>query len=162
MGRRSILVATGWVATAAIATLIGLGAIRLVGESLTGTPGGVRSEAEIERALAAPEPAPTTSTASAAPGTTGTASAAPGTTGPAPSASSGARRGFATDGGTAVAECGVGGVRLVSWAPAQGYRVRDVDRGPDDDVEVTFQGPTREYELKVRCIGAEPVAVADD
>lgn len=182
MGRRSILVATGWVATAAIATLIGLGAIRLVGESLTGTPGGVRSEAEIERALAAPEPTPATSTASAAPGTTdtasaapgttgtasavpgttGTASAAPGTTGSAPSASSGARRGFATDGGTAVAECGVGGVRLVSWAPAQGYRVRDVDRGPDDDVEVTFQGAAREYELKVRCIGSEPVAVADD
>ncbi|GLZ60480.1 septum formation initiator [Micromonospora sp. NBRC 107095] len=164
MGRRSILVATGWVATAAIATLIGLGAIRLVGESLTGTPGGVRSEAEIERALAAPEPAPTgtTGTASATPGTTGTGSAAPGTTGPAPTASSGARRGFATDGGTAVAECGPGGVRLVSWAPAQGYRVRDVDRGPDDDVEVTFQGATREYELKVRCIGSEPVAVADD
>ncbi|WP_328653668.1 septum formation initiator [Micromonospora sp. NBC_00330] len=154
MGRRSILVATGWVATAAIATVIGLGAIRLVGESLTGTPGGVRSEAEIERALASPEPVPT--------GTTGTASAGPGTTGPAPSASSGARRGFATDGGTAVAECGVGGVRLVSWAPAQGYRVRDVDRGPDDDVEVTFQGATRGYELKVRCIGSEPVAVADD
>ena len=162
MGRRSILVATGWVATAAIATLIGLGAIRLVGESLTGTPGGVRSEAEIERALAAPEPAPTTSTASATPGTTGTASAAPGTTGTAPSANSGARRGFATDGGTAVAECGPGGVHLVSWAPAQGYRVRDVDRGPDDDVEVTFQGATRAYELKVRCIGSEPVAVADD
>ncbi|RQX09192.1 septum formation initiator [Micromonospora arida] len=159
MGRRSILVATGWVVTAAIATVIGLGAIRLVGESLTGTPGGVRSEAEIERALAAPEPTPTTSTASAVPGTTGTASAAPGS---APSANSGARRGFATDGGTAVAECGVGGVRLVSWAPAQGYRVRDVDRGPDDDVEVTFQGAAREYELKVRCIGSEPVAVADD
>ncbi|MFI7658276.1 septum formation initiator [Micromonospora parva] len=164
MGRRSILIATGWVATAAVATVIGLGAIRLVGESLTGTPGGVRSAAEIERALASPEPAPTgaTGSASAPPGTTGTASAAPGTTGPAPSASSGARRGFATDGGTAVAECGPGGVRLVSWAPAQGYRVRDVDRGPDDDVEVTFQGATREYELKVRCIGSEPVAVADD
>ncbi|MGC4847557.1 septum formation initiator [Micromonospora sp. DT15] len=157
MGRRSILVATGWVATAAIATVIGLGAIRLVGESLTGTPGGVRSEADIERALASPEPAPT-----AGPGTTGTASAPPGTTGAAPSATSGARRGFATDGGTAVAECGVGGVRLVSWAPAQGYRVRDVDRGPDDDVEVTFQGANREYELKVRCIGSEPVSVADD
>ncbi|WCN79310.1 septum formation initiator [Micromonospora sp. LH3U1] len=152
MGRRSILVATGWVATAAVATLIGLGAIRLVGESITGTPGGVRSEAEIERALASPEPAPT-STASPGPGTTGTA---------APSASSGVRRGFATDGGTAVAECGAGGVRLVSWAPAQGYRVHDVDRGPDDDVEVTFEGSTRKYELKVRCIGSEPVAVADD
>ncbi|MFE9914204.1 septum formation initiator [Micromonospora sp. NPDC005553] len=167
MGRRSILVATGWVATAAIATVIGLGAIRLVGESLTGTPGGVRSEADIERALASPEPVPTAGpgtpgTASAPPGTTGTASAPPGTTSAAPSASSGARRGFATDGGTAVAECGVGGVRLVSWAPAQGYRVRDVDRGPDDDVEVTFQGANREYELKVRCIGSEPVSVADD
>ncbi|WP_433308825.1 septum formation initiator [Micromonospora sp. CA-269861] len=157
MGRRSILVATGWVATAAIATLIGLGAIRLVGESLTGTPGGVRSEAEIERALAAPEPAPTGTT-----GTTGTAPVGPSTASPATSGSAGARRGFATDGGTAVAECGAGGVRLVSWAPAQGYRVRDVDRGPDDDVEVTFQGATREYELKVRCIGSEPVAVADD
>ncbi|MEW2145417.1 septum formation initiator [Micromonospora vinacea] len=162
MGRRSILVATGWVATAAIATLIGLGAIRLVGESLTGTPGGVRSEAEIERALASPEPVPTggTGSTSAAPDPTSTAGA--GTNGPAPSVSSGARRGFATDGGTAVAECGAGGVRLVSWAPAQGYRVRDVDRGPDDDVEVTFQGAAREYELKVRCIGSEPVAVADD
>ncbi|MDG4782040.1 septum formation initiator [Micromonospora sp. WMMD961] len=160
MARRSILVAAGWVATAAVATLIGLGAIRLVGESLTGTPGGVRSEAEIERALAAPEPVPTgtTGAASTAAGT----SASPGGTSAAPSASSGVRRGFATDGGTAVAECGPGGVRLVSWAPAQGYRVRDVDRGPDDDVEVTFQGAAREYELKVRCIGAEPVAVADD
>ncbi|MEU5903231.1 septum formation initiator [Micromonospora sp. NPDC047467] len=151
MGRRSILVATGWVATAAVATLIGLGAIRLVGESITGTPGGVRSEAEIERALASPEPTPT--------GTTGVA---PGTTSAAPSASSGVRRVFATVGGTAVAECGPDGVRLVSWAPAQGYRVRDVDRGPDDDVEVTFEGSTGEHELKVRCIGSEPVAVTDD
>ncbi|SCE72145.1 hypothetical protein GA0070607_0774 [Micromonospora coriariae] len=151
MGRRSILVATGWVATAVVATLIGLGAIRLVGESITGTPGGVRSEAEIERALASPEPVPA--------GTTGSAPSA----GPAaPTASSGVRRGFATGGGTAVAECGAGGVRLVSWAPAQGYRVRDVDRGPDDDVEVKFEGPAGEYELKVRCIGSEPVAVADD
>ncbi|MDG4810680.1 septum formation initiator [Micromonospora sp. WMMD1120] len=156
MGSRSILVAAGWVATVAVATVIGLGAIRLVGESITGTPGGVRSAAEIERALASPEPAPTSG------GATGAVSTSPGPSGAAPSVSSGVRRGFATDGGTAVAECGPGGVRLVSWAPAQGYRVRDVDRGPDDDVEVTFEGPTREYELKVRCIGAEPVSVADD
>ncbi|MBM7489224.1 hypothetical protein JOD64_000446 [Micromonospora luteifusca] len=172
MSRRSILVATGWVATAAVATLIGLGAIRLVGESITGTPGGVRSEAEIERALASPEPGPAatsvappgpdaTSATATGPGTT-SAAPGPGTTSITPTASSGVRRGFATDGGTAVAECGAGGVRLVSWAPAQGYRVRDVDRGPDDDVEVTFEGSAREYELKVRCIGSEPVAVADD
>ncbi|MGC4746677.1 septum formation initiator [Micromonospora sp. DT201] len=164
MSRRSILVAAGWVATAAVATLIGLGAIRLVGESITGTPGGVRSEAEIERALASPEPTPTATTnvAPPGPGTTSATHPGPGTTSVAPTASSGVRRSFATDGGTAVAECGAGGVRLVSWAPAQGYRVRDVDRGPDDDVEVTFEGAAREYELKVRCIGSEPVAAADD
>ncbi|MFF0232625.1 septum formation initiator [Micromonospora sp. NPDC005252] len=150
MSRRSILVAVGWVATIAVATLIGLGAIRLVGESITGTPGGVRSEAEIERALASPEPIPTGTTSVAPPG--------PGTASP----NSGIRRSFATDGGTAVAECAPGGVRLVSWAPAQGYRVHDVDRGPDDDVEVTFEGSGGKYELKVRCVGAEPVAVADD
>ncbi|MEU8181351.1 septum formation initiator [Micromonospora sp. NPDC049044] len=154
MSRRSILVAAGWVATVAVATLIGLGAIRLVGESITGTPGGVRSATEIERALASPEPVPT--------GTTGTGTATAGPPGTAASASPGVRRGFATNGGTAVAECAADGVRLVSWAPAQGYRVRDVDRGPDDDVEVTFAGSTGEYELKVRCIGSEPVAVADD
>lgn len=35
------------------------------------------------------------------------------------------------------------------------------DRGPDDDVEVTFEGSAGEYELKVRCVGREPVAVPD-
>ncbi|WP_405431781.1 septum formation initiator [Micromonospora sp. NBC_00617] len=161
MSRRSVLVATGWVATVAVATLIGLGAIRLVGESITGTPGGIRSEAEIERALASePAPAPTDTTGNGptAPGTAppGTATASAASPGP------GVRRSFATGGGTAVAECGARGVRLVSWAPAQGYRVHEVDRGPDDDVEVTFEGSAGRHELKVRCIGGEPVAVADD
>ncbi|MFG3555899.1 septum formation initiator [Micromonospora sp. NPDC047557] len=158
MSRRSVLVAAGWVATVAVATLIGLGAIRLVGDSITGTPGGIRSEAEIERALASPEPAPTG--AGSGPVATGTAS--PGPTASTVSPGPGVRRSFATDGGTAVAECGPDGVRLVSWAPAQGYRVHEVDRGPDDDVEVTFEGSAGRHELKVRCIGAEPVAVADD
>ncbi|MET8364876.1 septum formation initiator [Micromonospora sp. NPDC005194] len=163
MSRRSVLVAVGWVATVAVATLIGLGAIRLVGDSITGTPGGIRSEAEIERALTSPEPVPTGTT-----GTTGTGPTASGTASPGPATASaaspgaGVRRSFATNGGTAVAECGPDGVRLVSWAPAQGYRVHKVDRGPDDDVEVTFEGSAGRHELKVRCVGAEPVAVADD
>ncbi|MBM0260891.1 hypothetical protein [Micromonospora sp. 4G55] len=49
------------------------------------------------------------------------------------------------------------GVRLVSWAPAQGYRVRDVDRGPDEHVEVRFAGPEGEDELRVVCVGSPPV-----
>ncbi|MER6592120.1 septum formation initiator, partial [Micromonospora purpureochromogenes] len=64
---------------------------------------------------------------------------------------------LATTGGTAVAECGPSGVRLVSWAPAQGYRVRDVDRGPDEHVEVRFAGPGGEDELRVVCVGSPPV-----
>ncbi|MET7749576.1 septum formation initiator [Micromonospora sp. NPDC005367] len=151
MRRRWLLVVVGWLATAALATVIGLGAIRLVGESLTGTPGGVRGEDEIARALASAPPALARS-------------GAPSTSSPsAPSAGdSPVRRTFTTGGGSAVAECVPEGVRLVSWAPAQGFRVRDVDRGPDDDVEVSFEGGAGEYELKVRCLGREPVAVEDD
>ncbi|TDC51688.1 septum formation initiator [Micromonospora sp. KC207] len=153
MRRRSLLAVAGWLVTAALATLVGVAAIRLVGESITGTPGGVRSQEEVERALATP------ASTAAAP-SAGVPS--PGAPEPTGSAGAGARRVFATTGGTAVAECGPGGVRLVSWAPAQDYRVADADRGPDDDVEVTFVGPGGEYELKVQCVGGEPVAGADD
>ncbi|MGS2616496.1 septum formation initiator [Micromonospora sp. LZ34] len=153
MRRRSILAVAGWLATAALATLIGLAAIRLVGESITGTPGGVLSQREVERALASAEPP-------AAPPTG--ASPAPSTGAASPSGPAVGRRMFTTAGGTATAECGPGGVWLVSWAPAQGYRVGEVDRGPDDDVEVTFEGPAGEYELKVRCVGREPVAASED
>ncbi|MFF3857503.1 septum formation initiator, partial [Micromonospora sp. NPDC002575] len=147
MRRRSLLAVAGWLATAVLATGVGVAAIRLVGESITGTPGGVRSQEEVERALAAPAP-------------TGSGVSSPGVGAPTGSAGPDARRAFATAGGTAVAECVPGGVRLVSWAPAQDHRVADVDRGPDDDVEVTFVGPGGEHELKVRCVGGEPVAVA--
>jgi hypothetical protein len=167
MGRRTLLAVAGWLAAAVLATLIGVGAIRLVGESITGTPGGVRSQAEVERALAAPEPTPAT----AGPPVDGVPSvlppsppsALPPTPSPVvPPASPGLRRSFATAGGTAVAECVAAGVRLVSWAPAQDYRVKDADRGPDDDAEVTFAGPAGEIELRVVCIGGEPVARPDD
>ncbi|MER7269853.1 septum formation initiator [Micromonospora carbonacea] len=166
MRRRSLLAVAGWLATAVLATVIGLAAIRLVGESITGTPGGVRSQEEVERALAAPAStaaaSPTQAPSPGAPGPTGSNPPEPtGSGGPEPTGPS-ARRVLATTGGTAVAECVPGGVRLVSWAPAQDHRVADVDRGPDDDVEVTFVGPGGEHELKVRCVGGEPVAVADD
>ncbi|WP_229401528.1 septum formation initiator [Micromonospora okii] len=151
--RRRVLAFAGWLATAVLATLVGVAAIRLVGESITGTPGGVLSQDEVERALASPEPT------SAGPGATPPPEAGSPTPDAPPAVG---RRGvFATSGGTAVAECVPGGVRLVSWAPAQGYRVGDADRGPDDDVEVTFVGPGGEHELKLRCVANEPVAVDD-
>ncbi|BCL14555.1 septum formation initiator [Micromonospora sagamiensis] len=153
--RRPLLAVAGWLVTAVLLTLVGVAAIRLVGESITGTPGGVRSQEEVERALAAPEPPRSAPVPSAA-------SASPGTPPPTMPARSGVQRVFATTGGSAVAECGPDGVRLVSWAPAQDYRVGEADRGPDDDVEVSFVGPSGEHELKLRCVGGEPVAETDD
>ncbi|SCL39541.1 hypothetical protein GA0074692_5398 [Micromonospora pallida] len=153
--RRPFLAVAGWLVTAVLVTLVGVAAIRLVGESITGTPGGVRSQEEVERALATPQPTGSGPAPPAGPST-------PGTPSPTTSAPSGVRRVFATTGGSAVAECGPDGVRLVSWAPAQGYRVGEADRGPDDDVEVSFVGPSGEHELKVRCVGDEPVAEEDD
>ncbi|MGN9890347.1 septum formation initiator [Micromonospora sp. L31] len=147
MPGRPLLAVLGWLATAVAALLIGLAAIRLVGESISGTPGGVRSQGEV-RALAAGPPS--------AAGVTPPA-AGPTPSGGAVTSAAGARRVLAATGGTAVAECGPSGVRLVSWAPAQGYRVRDVDRGPDEHVEVRFAGPEGEDELRVVCVGSPPV-----
>ncbi|MEV4709730.1 septum formation initiator [Micromonospora sp. NPDC049374] len=172
MGRRTFLAVAGWLATAVVATLIGLAAIRLVGESLTGTPGGVRSQEEIARALAETAPVGTGSPGSAPTGTPAPGSGPTGTglsgspsspLSPAgPSAEPGNRRGFSTAGGSAVAECVPGGVYLVSWSARPGYRVDDVDRGPDDDADVTFVGPSGEYELSVRCVGGVPTVDLDD
>ncbi|MER7416563.1 septum formation initiator [Micromonospora peucetia] len=156
MRRRSFLAVAGWLATAAVATLIGVAAIEWVGESIAGTPGGVLSQEEVERALASPAP---TAPGVGGPSPTESGTPSPGATGTAPA---GVRRAFATTGGSAVAECGPGGVRLVSWTPAPGYRVSEAERGPDDDVEVTFAGPAGEVELKVRCVGLEPVSAEDD
>lgn len=56
--RRSLVAGAGWAAAAALGLLIGLGGIRLVGESLTGTPGGVLTQEEVARLLAAASAAP--------------------------------------------------------------------------------------------------------
>ncbi|MBO4208659.1 septum formation initiator [Micromonospora echinofusca] len=149
MGRRTLLAVLGWLAAAVLATGIGLGAIRLVGESITGTPGGVRDAAEVERALAgSPEPTPEPGAPSAGPTD--------------PPGGSGTRRSFVVRGGSVVAECAGREVRLVSWAPAPGYRVKEADRGPDDDVEVTFDGPGGRSEVRIVCSGGVPVVGADD
>jgi serine/threonine-protein kinase len=157
MGRRPILAAAGWLATTAAATLVGLAAVQLVGSGITGTPGGVRDQGEVARALASPAPAATTPGAGPAAAATPAATAAS-----RPPATSGTEHTFRTAGGTALAECVPDGVRLVSWSPAQGYRVKEVDRGPDDHVEVRFVGPEGEHELRLRCRGSEPVATRED
>ncbi|SCG61478.1 septum formation initiator [Micromonospora humi] len=154
MDRRTLLAVTGWLATTAAATLVGLAAVDLVGADITGTAGGVRTEQDVARALAVPEPGPGDADASPAATPTGAASGPP--------TSTGARRGFVTAGGSVLAECGPDGVRVVTWSPAPGYRTKDADPGPDDHVEVRFVGAGQEYELRLRCRDAVPVRDAKD
>ncbi|MFG2056763.1 septum formation initiator [Micromonospora sp. NPDC048930] len=156
MGRHPILAAVGWLAATVAATLVGLGAIQLAGAGITGTPGGVRDQREVEHALASPEP--TTGDATTGPTPTATPTASP----PSPTTTGAARHGFASPGGRAVAECVPSGVHLVSWVPAQGYRVKEVERGPDDHVKVRFVGAEGEHELRLRCVGGVPAAEAHD
>ncbi|WBB72537.1 septum formation initiator [Micromonospora sp. WMMD1128] len=155
MDRRTLLAVTGWLATTVAATLVGLAAVDLVGAGITGTAGGVRTERDVARALAVPDPGvPSPTGANPAATTAGPRSGAP--------AATGARRDFVTPGGSVLAECVPGGVRVVTWSPAPGYRTKDAEAGPDDHVEVRFVGGGQEYELRLRCRGQVPTRDSDD
>jgi hypothetical protein len=151
MNRRTLVAVAGWLAAAVVATLIGLAAIRLIGESIVGTPDGVLSAQEVAAAVAAlpsPSGAPSTSPPSPSPSPGGTTR---------PQAADGNRT-FAVTGGTGVASCSAEDrARLVTWTPAQGWTVAEVERGPARDVKVEFEGPGGESELRVRCRGGVPV-----
>jgi hypothetical protein len=224
--RPTLAVALGWVAAALVATVAGLGGIRLVGDSLTGTPGGVLTEDDVRRALgtqpsvaadgssapplSAPLARPSGSTgvrpSGPAPGTgttTGPAAPPPGDDGgpiappptggaptanrttappagrttPVPTATSklgnkpgptkapparGVEASFSTSGGTAIARCTGSEAYLVSWSPRPGYSVDRAKQGPDDEVEVRFEGDEGRSELKISCSNGTPVAETKD
>ncbi|WP_089253691.1 hypothetical protein [Asanoa hainanensis] len=151
MSRRS-LAALGWLAAVVVATLAGIGAIRLVGDSLTGTPGGVRSQAEVARDLAAAadrSPAPTI-----APPASPTESTTP--------PSDVQRKTFQIAGGTVVARCENGLVSIETWSAAQGFALRDLDEGPDDEAEAKFEGAGGRSEIKLECRAGQPVRKGHD
>jgi hypothetical protein len=144
MRRRTGFAVAGWLLAALAATGTGLAAVQVIGAGLTGPAGQTRSPDEVARALAA-------STSPGADGptpSTGSTGAGPGT---------GMRELLSTPGGTVVAECAGRTVWLASWTPAQGYRVGDVERGPDDDAEVTFHGSGERIEVEIECPAGRPV-----
>ncbi|GIG89990.1 septum formation initiator [Plantactinospora endophytica] len=168
MRRRTLLAVAGWLLAALVATGTGLAAVQVIGAGLTGPAGELRSPAEVSRALAATPPptgfAPPAAGGSAPPSgpvpSGGTVGATPTTTGPSPGVPTGAddsRRLLSTPGGTVVAECAGRQVWLTAWTPAQGYRVGEVERGPDDDAEVTFHGSGQRIEVEVECADGKPV-----
>ncbi|GIF51024.1 hypothetical protein DFJ67_2838 [Asanoa ferruginea] len=149
MPRRSLAV-LGWLAVVIVATLAGVGALRLVGDSLASTPGGVRSQTDVARDLAAAKERPVPPTATAASPT------------PPPATPDAKRKPFGSPGGTVTATCEDGLVRIVYISPAQGYAVDDQDRGPDKEAEVKFRGPAGRSEIKLRCDGDLPVRMGHD
>ena len=144
--RRTAVAALGWVAAAVLATLIGMGGIRLIGDSLTSTPGGVLDQQEVAKALAA-EPSP--SPPSPSPPSPSTSRSTPPT---------GSQRAFSSAGGSVVAGCHGGQAYLVSWSPAPGYRVTQQEGGPGEHVEVRFEGSGGRSEIRVACSAGNPVA----
>ncbi|MEV4538862.1 septum formation initiator [Asanoa sp. NPDC049518] len=146
MSRRS-LAALGWLAAVVVATLAGIGAIRLVGDSLASTPGGVRSQAEVARDLAAaPSSSPTR--AGTEPASTPTGDFR--------------RETFRLQGGTVVAHCENGLVKIDTWSAAQGFALRDLDEGPDDEAEAKFEGDGVQSEIKLECRSGQPVRKGHD
>jgi hypothetical protein len=164
MPSRTFLALAGWTAAAVAATLTGLAAVEIIGDGITGsTDGQAISSKQVERQLDAakgtpsPDPDPDRSPSpspSPDPGQgqgTGQASATPTATATA------VRKTFSTPGGTAIAACDGATVRLLSWAPAQGYGVDSADPGPDDEhAEVKFEGSAGKVELRVRCVNGRP------
>jgi hypothetical protein len=171
--RRTLLAGAGWVAAAVLATLIGMGGIRLIGDSLTSTPGGVLDQQDVAKALAAsPSPtpgtprspagtpsstsrAPAAGSASAEPPSTGTSSTGTSSTGPRTPAA-GNERGFSSTGGSVIAGCRDGVPYLVSWAPSPGYRVTQQE-AESEHVDVRFEGSGGRSEIRVACSGNTPV-----
>ncbi|HEU4425896.1 MAG TPA: septum formation initiator [Pilimelia sp.] len=145
MRRTVLLAAAGWLAAAVAATATGVVAVTIIGQGLTG-PQSARplTEAEVASALASPAATTAAPTGSPAP----TASPAPG----------GTPRSLRSPGGTVVARCDGELATLLSWAPAQGYAVGDVDTGPDDSPKVKFERGKQSIELRVRCGADGPYA----
>jgi hypothetical protein len=142
---------------AALATFTGLAAVQVIGDGITAPVGRPLSQEQVAQALASPPP----SAAPSAPPTNAEPTDGGPTGGGGPTGAAGNLRAIRTAAGTVVARCEGNLVTLQSWTPGQGYAVRDVERGPDDDAEVTFEGGDGELEVTVTCVDGMPSATTE-
>jgi hypothetical protein len=147
--RRAVVAVAGWFAAAALATGVTLAAITVIGSGIFGESTRTRSQAEVAQALASLTPAVASTTPP-----TGSPTAPSTRSGPATPS----RRLIPSAGGSVLAQCTGRDVLVLSWTPAQGYRVEDVDQEARHDVEVRFEGDDDEVRVKIRCADGRPVA----
>lgn len=147
--RRIVASVLAWVVGAIAAVGVGILALSLLSDGLTGRavqPIGANPAAQDSGAAAvqpSDQPSSPDPASSPAPMRSGLAAAGPDRT-------------LTSPGGLAVARCVDGQAFLVSWSPAQGYRVEEVARGPDSEAKVVFRAGTDEVHLSVRCVGGVP------
>ncbi|HKA68027.1 MAG TPA: hypothetical protein VKG85_02795 [Actinomycetes bacterium] len=152
----------GWVAVTAAAFGISMAAVTLVGSSI-GDPVAnplsaeqVRRQLELAGATASPSDSSTTEPTGPATGpTTGTRKP---TDGPSQPAADGQRKLLSSAGGTVIARCTGGLVKLESWSPANGFRTNHVDSGPDTTAEIEFESEHDRYKLEISCRSGVPTA----
>ena len=158
MRRRVLLGIAGWLAALVAAIGVGLAAIGVLEDGITGS--GVRTldRDSVRRELSSP----------AAPA--GDVRPSPETGVSPPSAGTGAPRRdeitrvLSTEGGTVTAACAGGLARLVAWSPRQGFEAEKEVRGPAAEAAVTFESDDAEYDVTVTCGPGGPSAgtVKDD
>lgn len=138
LGRRPMVIVAGWLVAAALAVLVGVLGIGVVGAGLTSRQGVTISERDVEIALDSSSP-------SAAP--SGAPSPSPTERAGEPASSV---RSFATAGGTVLAGC----ERIETMSPAQGFALHE-----QDDHEGEFRGIRDDHDrvkVELSCSGGVP------
>jgi cytoskeletal protein RodZ len=171
-----LLVAAGWLGAVVLAVLVGLAAINVIGSGLTSSGGAPKSEAEVQRDLAAlppsaepppsqiPSPSPASSASASLggrPTTAAPATTAPGTAAPTTAAPStaGTSRTFGTRGGTVVATCSAAGATITGMAPEAGFAVHERTSGAQAEAEGEFRSTSDNHDrvkFSVTCSGGRP------
>ena len=163
MRRRSLLAVAGWLGAAALAVLVGLGAIKLIGDGLTDNSTPALSAAEVDKRLGDNPSASlgaSPSTAATKPSASTTEPSASVTTKPSWGAASRSEPvAKATRGGTVVARCTGARAEIVTMTAALGFTVHEKDSGPQAEAEGEFRGTSDHHDrvkIRVTCAGGRP------
>jgi hypothetical protein len=172
---RLLLVLFTWLVGVGVATAVGLGALRMIGDRVTDQATQPLSERAVDSAAAGasdvdgqtrgPVSLPRAGDLATASPTNSSKSAPPGKSSPRASSSpqppSEQVRSFHTSGGIVVASCVGGRVVLRYAVPQDGYRSDVSNRGPER-VEVEFEGSTHHSHISISCTAGVPTSTVEE
>jgi len=170
-----------WAGTAALATAVGVGALSFVAGGIDTKTPLVAVQSDTSPVNPSATSATRKSGSKAEPnqvgGQTSSGNSTGGSTGSKPQRSSGSSsssddsnrprpyktssptvqlKSISVAGGSATLQCTNRIARLIAYAPADGFVVESVDRGPGEDVRVRFQSDVMRWEIKGECEDSGP------